>query len=171
MLLGTCLKMANAVYFRNPIQLIFVGCAQLVMMLAMFGFMDYMIIVKWLTDWDPVMAQGLEPPGIINVMVAMFLSGGVVPGAVSEVIPGQSDIMQVLLLLIVIAVPLMLFVEPIYEFYALKKKAGAVNSEYEMANLEASGDYDALEPRGTVVGSFQKSDTEIVLAQFEKEDT
>ena len=140
MLLGTCLKMSNAIYFNNPVQLIFVGCAQLVMMLAMFGFMDYLIIVKWLTDWDPVMEQGLEPPGIINVMVAMFLSGGVVPGAVSETIPNQSGIMQVLLILVVISVPSMLFVEPIYEFYAHKNKGDVAPAETEMANLDFAPD-------------------------------
>ena len=57
MLLGTCVKILNACYFGDPVKLIFVGFAQLFMMCAMFGLMDYLIIAKWLTDWDPIMAQ------------------------------------------------------------------------------------------------------------------
>lgn len=119
MLLGTCVKILNACYFGDPIKLIFVGFAQLFMMLAMFGLMDYLIIVKWLTDWDPVMAQGSEPPGIINLMVAMFLSGGQLPEGdtlFADIIPNQAIIMQTLLKVVLLCVPSMLLVEPIYEY-------------------------------------------------------
>lgn len=44
MLLGTCMKALNALYFKKPIDLIFEAGAQFLMMVAMFGFMDYLII-------------------------------------------------------------------------------------------------------------------------------
>lgn len=171
MLLGTCLKMSNAIFFGHTVQLIFVGFAQLVMMTAMFGFMDYLIIVKWLTDWEPKMAEGLEPPGIINVMVAMFLSGGEMPEQVADVIPNQKGIMSVLLVLILISLPLMLFVEPIYEFYA-HKKTDVQPAETEMVNLDFPPEATSLEPRPTYANlSGERSDTQILLAQFEKQST
>ena len=51
MLLGTCMKGANAVHFRDYLELIFEVIPQVILMLALFGFMDLMIIVKWTTDW------------------------------------------------------------------------------------------------------------------------
>ena len=52
MLFGTTLRMANQVYDRLWVDLIFEAVAQFVMLVALFGFMDWMIICKWLTDWD-----------------------------------------------------------------------------------------------------------------------
>jgi V-type H+-transporting ATPase subunit a len=51
MLLGTCMKGFNAVYFGDYIELVFEVFTQLLLLLVLFGFMDYMIIVKWLTNW------------------------------------------------------------------------------------------------------------------------
>lgn len=49
---------------------------QFIMMGALFGFMDLLIIKKWLIDWTPVMDGGQAAPGVIVVMVSMFLQGG-----------------------------------------------------------------------------------------------
>ena len=48
---------------------------QMVMLLALFGFMDLLIIVKWLTDYsaDPTLGK---PPSIISTMITMFLGFG-----------------------------------------------------------------------------------------------
>jgi V-type H+-transporting ATPase subunit a len=169
MLLGTCLKILNSIYFKRWVEMIFVGFAQLVMMCAMFGFMDYLIIMKWLTDWDPVMAEDKEPPGIINVMVAMFLSGGEVPdGAypVADVITDQASIMKILLLLILICVPSMLLVEPIYEFNAAKK-SHVQPSSLEMSELDP--EKMRLEPSESFHAS-EETENDVVLKQFRKTD-
>ena len=52
MLFGTCLRISNFFYDKKWIDIIFEGVTQFVMLTALFGFMDYMIIGKWLTDWD-----------------------------------------------------------------------------------------------------------------------
>ena len=44
MLLGTVMKGLNALYFKKPVDFIFEACAQFLMMVCMFGFMDYLII-------------------------------------------------------------------------------------------------------------------------------
>lgn len=47
------------------------------MMVCLFGFMDWLIIGKWMTDWDTVMdKEKKQPPGVIMCMIVMFLSGG-----------------------------------------------------------------------------------------------
>ena len=51
MLFGTCLRMSNQVYDKKWVDLIFEGVTQFVMLTALFGFMDWMIIGKWTTDW------------------------------------------------------------------------------------------------------------------------
>ena len=52
MLLGTGMKGFNAIYHRRGIEFIFVVIPQVLLMLALFGFMDWLIIVKWQTDWE-----------------------------------------------------------------------------------------------------------------------
>lgn len=60
------------------VDMIFEGFTQFIMLAALFGFMDYMIIGKWLTDWDAELAENnKQPPGVIMAMIVMFLSGGV----------------------------------------------------------------------------------------------
>jgi vacuolar-type H+-ATPase subunit I/STV1 len=78
MLFGTCLRISNFIYQKKWIDMIFEGFTQFVMLSALFGMMDIMIIGKWLTDWDKMAEEEkLQPPGVIMAMIVMFLSGGV----------------------------------------------------------------------------------------------
>ena len=52
MLLGTFMKGFNAIYFKRYGELIFDVISQILLLVCLFGFMDYMIIVKWTTDWE-----------------------------------------------------------------------------------------------------------------------
>mmetsp|Transcript_20028 Transcript_20028/g.14517 ORF Transcript_20028/g.14517 Transcript_20028/m.14517 type:complete len:191 (+) Transcript_20028:1331-1903(+) len=71
MVLGIVLKGTNYWYHRKPVDFCFEFIPQLVVMLAMFGFMDYLIIVKWTTDWVPAYA-----PSVVTTMIGMFLGLG-----------------------------------------------------------------------------------------------
>jgi V-type H+-transporting ATPase subunit a len=51
MLLGTIMKGFNAIYFGRWVEFFFEVIAQIVLLCVLFGFMDYLIISKWLTDW------------------------------------------------------------------------------------------------------------------------
>ena len=42
----------------------------------MFGYMDFLIIVKWLTDFSGIEDKA---PSIIQTMIAMFISFGAIP--------------------------------------------------------------------------------------------
>jgi len=123
MLLGTALKGMNAVYHRRGVEFIFVVVTQVLLMLALFGFMDWLIVVKWQTDWESKEAQSIidgkpmRAPGIISTMIVMFLSGGVpAPGTNDfDLIENQAPIMRFLVGLAGITVPLMLLVDPIWQ--------------------------------------------------------
>ena len=62
MTLGIVLKGSNLIYFGRKIDFVFEFIPQLVILLALFGYMDFLIMVKWLTDWTGIEGQA---PSII----------------------------------------------------------------------------------------------------------
>ena len=121
MLLGTVMKGANAVHFKDYLELLFEVIPQIILMLALFGFMDLMIIVKWTTDWDAWQADHPDEvaPGIISAMIVMFIKGGSKPEpdvgemVEADLFSNQGYLMQCGLLAAAITVPMMLCVNPI----------------------------------------------------------
>lgn len=78
MSLGICMKALNAAYFKNKLDFFFEFVPQIILMIVLFGYMDLMIICKWLTDF-----KGKEhmAPSVITTMIDMALSGGsIAPG-------------------------------------------------------------------------------------------
>jgi V-type H+-transporting ATPase subunit a len=77
MLLGTFMKGFNALYFKRYGEFVFDVISQILLLVCLFGFMDYMIIVKWTTDWEAHTATtGEVAPGIIGAMITMFIGMG-----------------------------------------------------------------------------------------------
>jgi len=100
------------------------------MLIALFGFMDLLIVKKWLTDYS---ADTSKAPSIITLMIDMCLGGGL-PSPSDKTTPlfdtqeEQTQIMLTLLLIVVVCVPLMLCVKPIWESMSHKAK---VETEFE----------------------------------------
>ena len=76
MLLGIVIKGMNAAYFGRWAEFSFEFVPQLILMLAMFGYMDVLIVLKWLTNYSGIEHQA---PSIIQVMIGMFLNAGALP--------------------------------------------------------------------------------------------
>lgn len=134
MLLGTCMKGFNAVYSRRWMEVLTEVLTQIVLLLALFGFMDYLIVVKWTTDWDSTLTGNEVPPAIIQTMITMFIQGGVKaqkPGMRMEadLIPDQTEVMQILVIVALICVPAMLCIKPIFEIAGMKKHQ--IDDDYE----------------------------------------
>jgi V-type H+-transporting ATPase subunit a len=72
MAFGVCCKALNARYFKRYVEFWFEFLPQIVLLLALFGFMDFMIIYKWTTNWHLVK----DPPSIIQLMIEMGINGG-----------------------------------------------------------------------------------------------
>jgi len=67
---GVFLKASNAIFFHNWIDFIFEFIPQLAFMLLLFGYMDFLIIFKWCTDWG---LWSNQAPSIITTMINMPL--------------------------------------------------------------------------------------------------
>jgi V-type H+-transporting ATPase subunit a len=129
MSLGIFMKGVNSVYFRKPLDFIFEFIPQIVLLWALFGYMDLLIVGKWLT---PVDVNILALPGsteydalnlspsIITTMIDIFLAfgsnesteNGVTTTSYLYVINNQQIISLCCLAIAFITVPLMLCVKP-----------------------------------------------------------
>lgn len=81
------MKGLNAIYFKKHLDFIFEFVPQIILLLALFGYMDWLIIAKWLSDFTHV--EGRAPP-IISTMINVFLSFGALPPGATSVIGSES---------------------------------------------------------------------------------
>ncbi|KAI5301303.1 H(+)-transporting V0 sector ATPase subunit a [Ascosphaera atra] len=106
-----CLSFVNARHYKKPIEIWgnFVPC--MIFFQSIFGYLVITIMYKWSVNWY---ARGESPPGLLNMLIFMFLS----PGTVNEKLyPGQAVVQVLLLLIAVIQVPIILFLKPLYLRY------------------------------------------------------
>ena len=75
MTLGVILKAYNEIYFKNFKELLFVFTSQISFLLLFFGYMDFLIIYKWLVPWGIGRDTKLAP-SIVGQMIAIPLSMG-----------------------------------------------------------------------------------------------
>merc|ERR1719424_1192780 len=66
MLLGVALKFSNAIYELSLVDFILECIPCLIFMCCFFGYMDFMILYKWVTPLD-------TPPSLINSLIAMAM--------------------------------------------------------------------------------------------------
>ncbi len=109
----------------------------MIFLFALFGFMDLLILVKWLTDFT---GNESEAPSIITNMINMALSFGTVSG--QELVPNQQHVCQCLLISCLVAVPIMLFVKPMYEAMSIKQKMIKEEEEIGKKKKELVGEDD-----------------------------
>jgi len=83
MSLGVCMKAFNATFFKNKLDLFCEFVPQIILLLVLFGYMDLMIICKWLTNFK---GHEHSAPSVITNMINMALAGGSIePGTVAVV--------------------------------------------------------------------------------------
>lgn len=85
MTLGIFLKGTNAAHFGSVVDFVFEFLPQIVMMTALFGFMDFLIVLKWLTDFTDNTAVA---PSIITLTIDMGMSMG------QPSVPGWDPLIQ-----------------------------------------------------------------------------
>lgn len=80
MALGVLMKAHNDLYFGQKLGFFFEFIPQMLLLLGLFGLMDTLIIVKWLTNWEATPGGTSAAPSIISTMIGMGLKFGVVEG-------------------------------------------------------------------------------------------
>ena len=120
MTLGVFVKGGNSLYFKRYIEFFFEFIPQLIFMIGLFGYMDFLIVFKWLKPWDNHTIPGA--PSIITTMINLPLKLGKTQDCCGgQPLWGtydhtsQNQIQLILLLVSLACVPLMLLVKPIYE--------------------------------------------------------
>ncbi|KNE58695.1 hypothetical protein AMAG_04249 [Allomyces macrogynus ATCC 38327] len=115
MTFATILSLFNHLHFKKKINVYCMFIPQILFMQCIFGYLVVCMIYKWLVDWSqPGMPS---PPGLLNMLIFMFLSPGKVKKG-EELFAGQATVQMILLGIAMICVPWMLCVKP----YLLKKE-------------------------------------------------
>lgn len=74
MTLGVFIKATNTIYFCKMMDFFFEFVPQLIFLVLLFGYMDFLIVLKWTVDWGLYAA---DSPSVITTMINLPLKLGV----------------------------------------------------------------------------------------------
>jgi len=131
MLLGLFCSLLNAMHVQSEIDIWCEFVPQALFMLAVFGYLVFAIVYKWLTDW---VAIAERPPSLISMLIAFFMQPGEVPSD-AVLFDGQAAVQSWLLTLAFLAVPWMLLAKP----FLLRRKHLASSGYKQVGRAEADG--------------------------------
>ncbi|KAL8446435.1 hypothetical protein Emed_004889 [Eimeria media] len=121
---GVILKGLNAIHFNDKLDFFFEFIPQFVFLMTLIGYMNFMVIYKWVTPLTH------NKPNLISAIINMCMMGEVTP--LEQLYPNQQTVERILLLLIVLTVPIMLLVKPTVLLLRSKKaKKGVGNSKQD----------------------------------------
>lgn len=169
MVAGLILRLSNAVYFKKPIDIFFECIPQLVFMIALFGYMVAIIIVKWATDWSKPGAGA--PPSLIDTLINIALQPGSVEDPLFE---GQAGFQLFILFLVILCIPVMLIGRP----YFLAKQHKKTKREEEQGLLNDTDshsdipvDSSPISTSGTIALDVEGAHTEAKVQAEDDEHT
>eukprot|EP00916_Digyalum_oweni_P022842 GHVL01037825.1.p1 GENE.GHVL01037825.1~~GHVL01037825.1.p1 ORF type:complete len:812 (-),score=87.46 GHVL01037825.1:737-3172(-) len=167
MTLGVLLKISNGFHtittrakncvIEGAADVLFEGIPQLIFLLSIFGYMDWMIVYKWLSE------NG-NKPNLINLVIDMCMFKPLEPDTIMYF--GQAKVQSILMTIAIIAIPVMLFPKPLILWRLYGKSAR--NLGYLEASPGGGGNFDleqaevtALNPHGGDEEEFEIGETSI----------
>jgi len=122
MLFGICLGAVNNIHFHDYAGVVFEFLPRIIFMLCTFGYMAFLIIFKWCTDWT---TAPIDAPNLIQTMIGMFLRPTSLKDS-EKLYDGQMEAQLAMLIAALVMVPVMLFGKPIISNMEFKRKYGNV---------------------------------------------
>ncbi len=135
MTFGLLLKVSNALHFKSATDLWYEAVPQVVFMVTLFGYMVYLIFLKWATDWFGPESPG-SPPSLIDTLINIALKPGVISEKMYE---GQAGVQVFVLLLAFATVPIMLAAKPYFLSKQYAAEKAAEGERKRLADAAGSG--------------------------------
>ncbi len=152
MTFGIILRGMNNLFFNNVIDFVFEFIPQLIFMTTLFGYMIFMIFVKWSTDWSQDTSQA---PNIISILMNIFLKKGSVDGKPLIISTNFQESLNFWVLIIcLVCIPLVLLPKPFIIHSKMKEKENSHNEEHGLSDLFV---HQAIETIEFVLGSVSNT--------------
>lgn len=133
MMLGIVFSAFNHIYFGDYVDLFVEFIPEVFILMCTFGYMDFLIIYKWVRDWR-FRTAGTVVPGVLATMTDFFLHPW---GLQEEPILASGKVQLIIQLvclgLAAISIPVLLIPKPLHEYFSHKK---AHNETKQYNNFE-----------------------------------
>lgn len=147
MVLGLFLSLFNHIHYRSWVKVFFKFIPEILLLLSLFGYMDFLIIYKWMTS-----VEGHNKPMLIRTMIDMFLSIGDIKDD-ERLYDGQEDVQLALVILDVICIIWLLVPTPIIRIIQHRMKVKRVKERKMKRNGKDNSNKKADERTGLVDSS------------------
>ena len=129
MVIGIILRGLNNLYFKDNLGFFFEFIPQIIFMLLLFGYMVFLIYIKWLTDYSLNTSQA---PSIITILMNLALKNGSVDGKpVWGSVLTEEKVNRIFFYISVLCVPVILLIKPCVKIFEKIKKEKEIEENGE----------------------------------------